>query len=131
MSRVLCPRLVGAASLTAVGILFAPAAALLAAGRPAAPGNDAPGRGQPPSAASPALARSASQRGYQVIARNCLKCHGEGSRLSGLDLRTRETALKGGEHGAVLQSGNPAASRLLPDGRRPGEALDAADRTPA
>lgn len=37
-----------------------------------------------------------------VLSARCLKCHGAALQLSGLDLRTREAALKGGTHGPAL-----------------------------
>jgi cytochrome c553 len=47
-----------------------------------------------------------------LLAESCWKCHGAGVQLSKLDLRTRESALKGGEHGQVLVPGNSEKSRL-------------------
>jgi len=58
------------------------------------------------------VAPTPAQRGYQVVARSCFKCHGEGSQLSDLDLRTQALALKGGKHGASLVPGKAAQSRL-------------------
>lgn len=60
-----------------------------------------------------AAATADAQRGYQVLAENCFKCHGGGTQLGGLDLRTQALALKGGKHGAALVPGKSAASRLL------------------
>ncbi len=57
-------------------------------------------------------AEPAAHPGYQVLARSCFKCHGEGSRLSELDLRGQSLALKGGKHGPALVPGKPEASRL-------------------
>src|SRR5581483_852175 len=51
-------------------------------------------------------------RAYAILQKNCFKCHGEGTRLSNLDLRTRELALKGGEHGPDVSPGKGTASRL-------------------
>jgi mono/diheme cytochrome c family protein len=59
---------------------------------------------EPPSAAA--------RQGYQVLERSCFKCHGEGIQLSSLDLRTRDLALRGGEHGAAVVPGKPEQSRL-------------------
>ncbi len=42
----------------------------------------------------------------------CLGCHGVGVRLSGLDLRTRDSALKGGIKGPSIVPGHAAASLL-------------------
>jgi hypothetical protein len=46
-----------------------------------------------------------------ILVNRCLECHGE-KREGELDLRTRLTALKGGENGVVLQPGNPEKSKL-------------------
>ncbi len=48
-----------------------------------------------------------------VLTARCLKCHGAALQLSGLDLRTREAALKGGTHGAALIPGDPAKSPIF------------------
>src|SRR5262249_14209521 len=47
-----------------------------------------------------------------VLQNNCLKCHGSAIQLSKLDLRTRETALKGGEKGPSIVPGNAEQSKL-------------------
>ncbi|HYO80438.1 MAG TPA: DUF1549 domain-containing protein, partial [Bryobacteraceae bacterium] len=47
-----------------------------------------------------------------ILESTCWKCHGAAIQLSRLDLRTRESALKGGVHGPALVAGNPDASRL-------------------
>ena len=41
-----------------------------------------------------------------ILEEKCLSCHGGALQLSRLDLRTRETALSGGAHGAALVPGN-------------------------
>src|SRR5207249_11217674 len=41
----------------------------------------------------------------------CLGCHGAGQ-MSGLDLRQRETLLKGGKRGPAVITGNPEGSLL-------------------
>src|SRR5262245_38480047 len=41
----------------------------------------------------------------------CETCHGE-LQMSGLDLRTRDGALKGGDHGAAIVPGSADQSRL-------------------
>ncbi len=48
---------------------------------------------------------------YTVLQKNCFPCHGS-ARTSGLDLRTAETALAGGMHGAVIVASDPEQSRL-------------------
>ena len=47
-----------------------------------------------------------------VIQANCLACHGDRMQLSKLDLRTRESAMAGGAHGAAIVPGNAEQSRL-------------------
>ncbi len=48
---------------------------------------------------------------YSVLQKNCVPCHGA-AKTSGLDLRTSESALAGGSHGAVIVAGDPDQSRL-------------------
>jgi len=48
---------------------------------------------------------------YSVLQKNCFPCHGS-AKTSGLDLRTAETALAGGLHGAVIVANDPEQSRL-------------------
>jgi hypothetical protein len=47
-----------------------------------------------------------------VLEKNCLPCHNQKVKQAGLDLSTRETALKGSENGPVIVSGKPEDSRL-------------------
>jgi hypothetical protein len=47
-----------------------------------------------------------------ILAEKCLSCHGEALKLSRLDLRTRESALSGGNRGPALVPGNAEQSRL-------------------
>ena len=54
------------------------------------------------------LARSARQ----VLELHCVECHGK-ARTSGLDLRTRESALQGGARGSAIVPGDPSSSLLL------------------
>src|SRR5262245_34058505 len=46
------------------------------------------------------------------LERSCLACDGEGTPSGRLDLRTRESAIKGGARGSDLIPGDAAASRL-------------------
>ena len=46
--------------------------------------------------ALPAAAADLEVDARDVVARRCLGCHGPKSKVAGLDLSTRETALKGG-----------------------------------
>ena len=48
-----------------------------------------------------------------VFEANCLVCHGENLQQNGLDLRTRDATLKGGETGAAVAPGRPDESLLL------------------
>jgi len=59
-----------------------------------------------------ALADDTAERAAQVLKKNCLACHGAALKSSGLDLRTRDAMLKGGEHGPALVPGDPEKSRL-------------------
>lgn len=54
---------------------------------------------------------SIAQKARVILASNCLNCHGE-TRMSGLDLRQRETALKGGSRGPAFVSGDAESSLL-------------------
>jgi cytochrome c553 len=47
----------------------------------------------------------------RVIQKNCLGCHGQAA-MSGLDLRSRESQLKGGTRGAAIKPGDAAGSIL-------------------
>jgi len=47
-----------------------------------------------------------------ILVRRCLECHGDDPK-GGLDLRRKATLLKGGESGAAVVSGKPAASLLF------------------
>jgi hypothetical protein len=48
-----------------------------------------------------------------IMERSCWNCHGESLQLSGLDLRTRESALRGGDSGAAIVPGRAEESRLF------------------
>jgi len=61
-----------------------------------------------PSGATSNLARSA----HALLNARCAGCHGE-RRVSGLDLRTRESLLRGGSHGPALVPQKPDESRLV------------------
>src|SRR5262245_29642128 len=59
-----------------------------------------------------AAQESLAHRAFSVIERSCLACHGA-AKTSGLDLRTRETALAGGSHGRAIDPSSPDESRLI------------------
>jgi hypothetical protein len=48
---------------------------------------------------------------YAILQKNCFGCHGA-AKTSGLDLRTAEGALAGGQHGAVIVASDPEQSKL-------------------
>ena len=53
----------------------------------------------------------AAQDAAEILSQNCLACHGSAA-MSGLDLRTRASMLKGGTRGAAIVPGKAEASRL-------------------
>lgn len=61
---------------------------------------------------SMAVAQSTADRAAAILRQNCSACHGAAMKMSGLDLRTRESILKGGEHGPAIVPGSSATSRL-------------------
>jgi mono/diheme cytochrome c family protein len=52
----------------------------------------------------PAAAGDLEVEARDLVARRCLGCHGPKSKVAGLDLSTRETALKGGSKGPARSS---------------------------
>ncbi len=65
-----------------------------------------------PQPASGNQAQNLSQQAYAVLKKNCMGCHGA-AKTSGLDLRSAETVLAGGENGPVLVPGDDEASKLI------------------
>jgi hypothetical protein len=63
-------------------------------------------------APAPILADDLSVRAYTILQKNCFMCHGA-AKTSGLDLRTADTALAGGEHGPAIVPSEPENSRLF------------------
>src|SRR4051812_23226493 len=47
-----------------------------------------------------------------VLSKKCMQCHSQAPMMANLDLRTRESAMKGGQHGPVIVPGNAAASHI-------------------
>src|ERR687898_2533007 len=47
-----------------------------------------------------------------ILERSCVSCHSADLKLADLDLSTRDAALKGGEHGAVIVPGSAERSKL-------------------
>src|SRR5579883_258431 len=63
----------------------------------------------------PALSYAAddvSTQAATVLKQNCAGCHGAAMKASGLDVRSREALLTGGERGAAIKPGKPEESRL-------------------
>ena len=59
-----------------------------------------------------------------ILVQNCLKCHNSAKARAGLDISSRESALKGSEAGEVLVPGRPKESLLIQraaDGSMPPE----------
>jgi uncharacterized protein DUF1553/uncharacterized protein DUF1549/cytochrome c len=52
------------------------------------------------------------EQAVSILKQKCWQCHGEAVQMSNLDLRTRESMLKGGESGPAIVPGNAEASRL-------------------
>jgi hypothetical protein len=80
-------------------------AALLAVGSPLA--------AQQKPAFSPEDLAFFESRVRPVLKANCLPCHNQDKRTSGLALDSREEALAGGNRGAALKSGSPGESLLM------------------
>jgi hypothetical protein len=59
----------------------------------------------------PLCAADETSNAYNILQNNCFACHGA-ARTSGLDLRTSESILQGGAHGAVIVPTDPAQSKL-------------------
>jgi len=86
-----------------------------------------------PIAGRPALA-AGKPSAQAVLEANCLSCHGK-AQMSGLDLRSRDSLLRGGNRGAAVALGNANSSLLIEAVERTGELkmppgdqpLDAAD----
>jgi cytochrome c5 len=91
-------------------------------------------QGQAPSASPPAQVQFA--RDVQpVLERSCAGCHSADLKMADLDLSTRDAAMRGGEHGAVIVPGSAERSKLYrmvagldqPPMPMDGDALPAAD----
>jgi cytochrome c553 len=63
---------------------------------------------------------SAESAARAILQAKCVVCHGE-SRMSGLDLRTQETILKGGKRGPAMVPGKAAESLLYKTVQQEGE----------
>src|SRR5437899_5038139 len=60
-----------------------------------------------------AQSTSSADQALSILKQNCVSCHGASQQMSGYDLRTRETALRGGTKGAAIVPGNPDESALV------------------
>src|SRR5258708_32973567 len=49
----------------------------------------------------------------EILQRRCLSCHGPKTKTAGLDLSSRDSALRGGSKGPALKPGSPGESLLL------------------
>ena len=58
------------------------------------------------------LAETLPERALGVIEKRCQSCHGDKMSMSGLRLTSRESLLKGGDHGPAVKPGSAAESRL-------------------
>lgn len=58
-------------------------------------------------------AESDPLKAWEVLRANCFQCHTKDVAMSGLDLSSREAALKGGTRGAALVPGKSADSRII------------------
>ena len=61
---------------------------------------------------SPLSAADLAEQADSILERNCRMCHGAAMQQSGLDLRTREKTLLGGERGAAVMPQNFGKSWL-------------------
>ncbi len=59
-----------------------------------------------------AQAQSSDKEVLPILRQKCFQCHSEALQMSGLDLRTRESMLKGGDKGPAIVPGNAGGSRL-------------------
>ena len=62
--------------------------------------------------ASLSAADDSGAAAHLILKKNCLLCHGAAMQSSGLDLRTREAMLRGGERGSAIKPGDAANSKI-------------------
>jgi len=58
-------------------------------------------------------AEADSVHALEILNTNCAQCHSKAVSMSGLDLSSRETAIKGGSRGAAIVPGKASVSRLI------------------
>ncbi|MFN0101413.1 MAG: PSD1 and planctomycete cytochrome C domain-containing protein [Bryobacteraceae bacterium] len=68
-----------------------------------------------------AVAWGADADAVAILRANCAQCHTKGLAMSGLDLTSREAAMKGGARGAALVAGKAAESKLIEAVERKGK----------
>ena len=66
-------------------------------------------------------AETISDQAIQILQTNCSQCHTKALAMSGLDLSTREAALKGGSRGAAILPGKALESKLIEAVERKGK----------
>lgn len=71
------------------------------------------GEHTPPGAAALSAEKLWERRIEPLLDRQCMKCHAGVRQRGGLDLRSLDTVLRGGDSGPAIAPGNPGASRLL------------------
>ncbi|HRK22811.1 MAG TPA: c-type cytochrome [Fimbriimonadaceae bacterium] len=47
-----------------------------------------------------------------ILTARCMPCHGENGK-EGIDLRSYDSVMKGGEHGAIVKAGDAAGSQII------------------
>ena len=73
-----------------------------------------------PLAAFPAAEGDAT-RALEILQTKCFECHSKVLSMSGLDLSSREAALRGGSRGASIEAGHASGSRLIAAVERKGK----------
>ncbi|MEP7362821.1 MAG: PSD1 and planctomycete cytochrome C domain-containing protein [Acidobacteriota bacterium] len=66
-------------------------------------------------------AEADATKAIEIIQSNCGQCHSKTMAMSGLDLSTREGAIKGGSRGAAVVAGKAAESKLIEAVERKGK----------
>jgi len=94
----------GALAVTLMGITLL--------GAEAAPSPKAIVPAKPAASAGPVDAAYFEREIQPILSQRCLGCHGVGNKLAHLDLRSLESTLKGGTHGAALVPGKASKSLL-------------------
>ena len=72
-------------------------------------------------AAAVSAADADSTRAVEILQANCSQCHSPALAMSGLDLSTREAAIKGGSRGPALVAGKASESKLIEAVERKGK----------